>query len=674
MKESDATDLKKSISKLINLDGPPKFTELYDLAFTYESHLAEVKRKSGVHYTHPKVAYMVARHTLDPIMYNVPKTPKIADIACGSGVFLVATVHYLTTKYRYCPIHLVENCVYGADLDAGATDVTKLCLWLICNKSPQSLRQIQKHVVYGDSLVGATEPPTRGLFGIITPNYPSDVPIHWYDMFPEVLQTENPGFDAIVGNPPFLGGTKILEFLGKDYRDWMTAKYMNGRSGIDLVVYFFLRAFMLLKKDGVLGLISTNSVAEGQNRVLGLERLVNNGLTIYRAVRSTRWIGDASLNVSYVWTKKGKWDGKYILGKKEVSGINSHLYEAGNVPGSCYRLETYKKLLISGSNVKGYVTILSSSDVKELVSQDKSNRKLVCPFLNGKRLTTYYGKSKDWIINFKDWPLNRSAVGKWKTGTTKDHREWLATGSVPSDYQDPVAVDYPEVLEKLKGGVRNKSISTDQSRHWWQYARPTSTYYQDVAGLNHVLVRSRVSKHNIIMPFHPTQYVFSASNIIFINDDWGYFATMASDIHWVWVLKYGSTLGATPIYTFDCFCTFPLVTSNNLRSIGEEYNIHRWSIAKNNNEGLTKVYNRFHSREDDTHEVKKLRYLHVKQDNFVLDAYGWSDIKLRHGFYDDSCYGTRFIINPDVVQEILDRLLKLNHEQYVAEVRKGLHM
>ena len=52
-----------------------------------------------------------------------------------------------------------------------------------------------------------------------------------------------------------------------------------------------------------------------------------------------------------------------------------------------------------------------------------------------------------WVINFFDWPLNRSAQGCWASATKEDRERWVETYSVPADYPDKVAADYPECLE-----------------------------------------------------------------------------------------------------------------------------------------------------------------------------------------------------------------------------------
>ena len=69
-------------------------------------------------------------------------------------------------------------------------------------------------------------------------------PLHWVLAVPDVM--ERGGFDAIIGNPPFLGGQKLTGAMGTNVRDWFVNVLAEGQRGsADLVAYFFLRALRL---------------------------------------------------------------------------------------------------------------------------------------------------------------------------------------------------------------------------------------------------------------------------------------------------------------------------------------------------------------------------------------------------------------------------------------------
>ena len=89
-------------------------------------------------------------------------------------------------------------------------------------------------------------------------------------------------------------------------------------------------------------------------------------------------------------------------------------------------------------------------------------------------------------------------------------------------------------------------------------------------------------------------------------------------------------------------------------------------------EGLTKTYNRVHDPDEHADDIVRLREIHVVLDYAVRDAYGWDDLDLGHDFHDTK-FGTRYTFAPVPRQEVLDRLLELNHERYAEEVRQGLH-
>src|SRR5262249_54207001 len=136
-------------------------------------------------------------------------------------------------------------------------------------------------------------------------------PFHWAIEFPEVFDRSLGGFDAIVGNPPFLGGKRLTGALGKSYREYLIAWLADGERGsVDLVAYCFLRAYKLLRSEGTLGLIAVNSIAEGETRKVGLERMLQTGATILAAYPNERWPGKAAVVTSRIHIHKGDWRGE----------------------------------------------------------------------------------------------------------------------------------------------------------------------------------------------------------------------------------------------------------------------------------------------------------------------------------------------------------------------------
>ena len=89
------------------------------------------------------------------------------------------------------------------------------------------------------------------------------------------MRATNPGFDAIVGNPPFPGKNTISASSGPRYLPWLQTLHEGAHGNADLVAHFFRRAFALLREGGAFGLIATNTIGQGDTRETGLERLLS---------------------------------------------------------------------------------------------------------------------------------------------------------------------------------------------------------------------------------------------------------------------------------------------------------------------------------------------------------------------------------------------------------------
>jgi len=98
------------------------------------------------------------------------------------------------------------------------------------------------------------------------------------------------GFNAIIGNPPFLGGKKISAPLGNDYLAWLAVWDGYGVKGnTDLAARFLLRADRLLSARAQLGYVTTNTLLEGDTLEVGLLQLEGRGWTVRRGVSTHPW-------------------------------------------------------------------------------------------------------------------------------------------------------------------------------------------------------------------------------------------------------------------------------------------------------------------------------------------------------------------------------------------------
>ena len=99
-----------------------------------------------------------------------------------------------------------------------------------------------------------------------------------------------------------------------------------------------------------------------------------------------------------------------------------------------------------------------------------------------------------------------------------------------------------------------------------------------------------------------------------------------------------------------------------------------------NDEGLTKTYNRFHYPSETSPAILKLRDLHAAMDRAVLDAYGWTDVPtdceflLDHEIDEDTWSNKkkpyRYRWPDEIRDEVLAQLLELNARR-AAEEKRG---
>ncbi|QWF69697.1 hypothetical protein KEF85_09945 [Methylomonas paludis] len=502
---------------------------------------------------------------------------------------------------------------------------------------------------------------------------------HWALAFPEI--TGASGFHAFVGNPPFVGGKKFSASLGSDYKEYLVAHLAKGiRGSADLCAYFFLRIRQLLKEKGTAGLLATNTISQGDSREVGLDQLTEAGFSIPRAVPSRPWPGEATLEVAHVWLYRGVWAGDFVLNDALVAGITPFLTPPGRLHGKPYRLKANENKSFQGSIVLGMGFVLDPEEATELIVRNPKNKDCLLPYLNGEDLNSRPDQSPSrWVINFRNFPLNRTVDGAWVSANEEQRKQWLRAGYVPFDYPDPVAEDYPDLIEIVNERVkadRDILVAKGKQIHeycFWKFWDRRDKLYTAIADKQLVLVVAATSR-TLAFSMSEASPVFSHATYVFALDKPKHFAVMQSFIHEIWVRNLASSMKGDLRYTAsDCFETFPFpATLDDLETIGECYCQYRQLIMQMRQEGLTKTYNRFHNTGETAADIAEMRRLHVEMDKAVANAYGWQDLNLNHGFHETK-QGIRYTISEAVRLEVFDRLLELNHKHYAEEVAAGLH-
>lgn len=767
------------------------------------------RANTGTHYTPRSLAEEVVLHALEPLVYLPGPLDtenrsewklkssaeildlKIADIAAGSGAFLVAAARYLADRLiearanegldvsresdlkRWAVREIVARCLYGADINGMAVEMCKLSLWLISMDPGKPFSFVDDRVFHGNSLLGITTEeqlkaqhifperrrgreqllwfdvdkdlddaarirrelasgqvddadrmrstkakqallaqsarvtaklrdvadgiiaaglleggkpgrklddryddladafsaafPANGSIGdrrsldtVIDAGFTPTIdtgeqrwkPLHWILEAPDVIHDRG-GFDAIIGNPPFLGAKKISPAMGGNLREWMVAVIADGSAGnADLVAYFLLRAASLLARSGGhIGLIATNTLAQGDTRVVGLDQLVAQGASIQRAIQSAPWPAkSAALEYAAVWAMTGtrQVHARPFWGGSRVAKISTLLEPEGRVAGLPSKLEQNRRVAFQGSIVLGKGFVLNHDEAELMRRGDANSAGVLFPYLNGEDLNgRATSDASRWVIDFGE----RTAAEAQSFSGAWNH----LLASVRPERSTKNATAYPRMVNE-----------------WWKYWNPRPSLYGALRGLHHVFAIARVSK--TVMPLlSPTGLVFSDATVVFATEDFADLAFLSSTPHQMWAITYGSTLETRVRYTpSDVFETLPRpANTERMRDLGEQLDGDRRRIMLRRNLGLTALYNLVNlSNVHDDPDVDLIRSVHVQIDEAVMDAYGWADVTLDHGFH---LYRQmeRWTVRPAARVEILDRLLEENHRRAKLEAESA---
>ena len=264
----------------------------------------EVRKAGGVYYTPQYIVDYIVNNTVVKLIAGLPggkagKTPKeiakmrFADIACGSGSFLITVyerlIDYHKKWYQQNPEQakkdgcifyegayrlslqqkqkILLNNIYGVDLDQQAVEVTQLSLYLKLLEDETTatandtwvmfkeklLPDLNKNIINGNSLIG-TDIIDGNLF-----SYEEEKklkPMNFEDVFPEVIR--NGGFDAIVGNPPYrmMQPHNTEQIILK----YFIEKFNIAEFKIDLFHLFIQQSINKLRNNGLLGYITPSSL------------------------------------------------------------------------------------------------------------------------------------------------------------------------------------------------------------------------------------------------------------------------------------------------------------------------------------------------------------------------------------------------------------------------------
>ena len=447
----------------------------------------EVKKAGGVYYTPTYIVDYIVKETVGRLLEG--RTPKqadalrIVDPACGSGSFLIGAYQHVLDWYRDRYVEegaakhrkrlyqgpggvwrlssaerkrILLNNIFGVDIDPQAVEVTKLSLLLKVLEGESSetiqheltafreraLPDLGRNIKCGNSLVGSDYYAQAELGELDEADRIRVNVFDWEAEFPAVLKGTAGGFDAVIGNPPYV---RMEGF--KPLKAYLRAHYAVHSDRADLYAYFLERANRLARSGGWVGMIISNKFLRARygaplrhflsttthvTRVVDFSGLpVFAGATVRTIVLITQKTAPGGGATTYIpplaarfaALAAGRVDVNEYAGGAERSLPNRGLTDRGwSFAGSQHR-DLLQKLRDAGIPLseyaagrigRGIVSGLSKAfvvdeQVARRLARNLERHPILKPFLGGKDVRRYYIEDRQKYLIFAYHGVDMSA-------------------------------------------------------------------------------------------------------------------------------------------------------------------------------------------------------------------------------------------------------------------------
>ena len=457
----------------------------------------------------------------------------VLDPACGSGNFL------------YLALHALHDLEHRAQLEAEAMGLQRG----FPSVGPANVKGIELNAYAAELArvsvwIGEIQWMRRN--GFSGSRQPILDPLETIECRDAILtsggdEPEWPQADVIIGNPPFVGGKKLIANLGEDYVSTLFRAY-RGRvpREADLVCYWFVKAGEHMARGDAkrAGLVATNSIRGGANRG-ALERATAGG-NIFDAWSDEPWVIDgAAVRVSLVCfsgaddelAAERRLDGQPV--DEIYTDLTASRGGAGIDLTKARRLARNKGVAFMG-DTKGGPFDVPGNLAREWLEKPanpngRPNSDVLKPWMNGMAVTR---RSADkWIVDF-GWTMVREEAALYE-----------------APFQHAQEHVYP---------MRQRNRREAYRLNWWRHVEPRQGMWRALDGLSRYIVTPRVAKHRLFVWFD-IRICPDSALIAVARDDDATFGILHSRFHEVWSLRKGTSLGKgndpryTPTTTFETF-------------------------------------------------------------------------------------------------------------------------
>ncbi|MDJ0919607.1 MAG: hypothetical protein QNI84_00640 [Henriciella sp.] len=606
---------------------------------------------------------------------------RVLDPACGSGNFLYVALEGMKRlegevisfldglgDRQTQSITVDPHQFLGIELNPWAANVAELVLWIgylqwhfrtYGNAAPSEpvLRDF-KNIRQGDAVlewadrtprIDQNGTPVTRWDGVTTMRHPvtgeevpdPDARVQVYD-YKEPKATVWPQSDFIVGNPPFIGASRLRDSLGDGYVEALWKAYPKMPQSADLVMFWWEKAALAARaynaKTGKgtrrFGLITTNSLRQTFNRRV-LEPHLNDPkkpLSLLFAIPDHPWVdtlygaavriamtvgaaGNRAGRLQVVATESKETteaEGRQVTFDHQVGKIFANLQIGADVSSTVALLSN------SGLGHKGVMPwgmgFVLSKEEAESLAQDQKVASLIFDYANGKDLVGQ--------------PRNLKIIDCFGLS------------------EDELRSKYPAIFQLLWDRVKPDRDTNNRKSYrdyWWIFAEPRKEMRKALAGTERYIATTETAKHRIFHFLDKAVLADQKIRVVALEEAWQ-LSVLSSRVHIAFALSRGNWqgVGNDPVYTHStCFNPFPFPDLTNdqrtrLRVLGEELDAHRKrQQATHPKLTLTQMYNVLEKlrageaiggKDREIYDqglIGILKDLHDQIDAAVAEAYGW---------------------------------------------------
>ncbi|MFA6101377.1 MAG: DNA methyltransferase [Victivallaceae bacterium] len=406
----------------------------------------------------------------------------ICDPACGSGAFLNQALDFLINEHQYIDeLHaklfgdtmilsdvdksILENNLFGVDLNEESVEIAKLSLWLRTARPNRKLNDLNNNIKCGNSLID--DPAVAG-----------EKAFNWQKEFPQVF--EKGGFDVVIGNPPYVR----QELLGETQKTALKKSFSTFSGATDLYVYFVEQGFKLLKSGGFFAYIMPNKwLQAGYGQPLRefilnkhLIQIVDfgdlqifNGATTYPCILTARNAApQGRFTASTIKALGTEQDFNYIVQQIAETfetctlGSDAWVISSGKEQNLLARLKRECKKLADVINGEAYYGIktgfteafLISAETRDrIIAEDNRAAEVIKPFLQGRDVTPYTAAQTANCLLLFEKGYTKNALSTACTET--EGWQWLENA-------------FPSIAAWLTPYEEKAKKRTDKGDFWWE--------------------------------------------------------------------------------------------------------------------------------------------------------------------------------------------------------------